>query len=262
MRSIIVGLSAGVLLLSGCKDVGQEPPPDLSSPVFNATFESIDIEDSEILRVTYSSFKTPQGFYQEDLQGGSPYYESSLSITPLNLRQPPFFELSTNDRQQALAWSESSSVNSAYYRTLASERETDRYFEFRRVYQPNTRDIVLSRVHKLSYLDRSMYDFSHPSPFIGRLNARPIDEPTVQSLIEYFWFINNHAVFRAKAIVSIPTTTQDTVSCVLYHLRFSQGDFGLRDNISLDRMVYAVSRSTGNIVARSQTLRYVQGRMN
>ena len=262
MRSISLYVSGVVLLLFGCRDVGQGPPPDSSPPVFTATFSTIQIEDSEILRVAYSSFKMPEGFYQEDLQGGAPYYESTLSITPLNLRQPPDFELSTNSRQEALAWSESSSVNSAYYRAKVSERETDRYFEFRRVYERNPRDVILSRVHKLSYLDRSMYDFFHPTPLIGQLNARPINGAAVQSLTEYFWFIDNYAGFRMQALAAVPDSSSDTVSCVLYHLDFIQGDFGVRDMVSLKRTVNAVSKTNGEIVTRTYTLRNVPGHMN
>ncbi len=263
MRSLFLCLPASVLLLFGCKDNGQGPPPGEGPPVFTATFSSIQIEDSEILRLTYSTFRMPDGFYHEDLQGGSPYYESTLSIAPLNLRQPPFFELSTDSKEQALAWSESSSVNSAYYRTLAGQRETDRYFEFRRVYQKNPRDIILSRVHKLSYLDRSMYDYSHPaSPIIGRLNVRPIDAPAVQSLTEYFWFIGNEEIVGMKALAAIPDSSSDTVYCALYGLGFSHGDYGVRDEIFLNRTVYAVSKSNGDINRRTYNLRQVQGRLN
>lgn len=252
---------SGILLLSGCLDFGYEPPPviDDSPPVFTATFDTIHIADSELLRAAYSSFKIPQGFYQEDLQDGSLYYENTLSIVPVHRRSPPYFELSTNSRQQALAWSESTSVNSAYYRVPQDERETDQFFEFRRVYQVNQRDITLSRVHKLSYFDRSMYDFWHPTPLIGRLNSRPLDESLVQRFTEYFWFINNYATWRMKALTAIPTSSSDTVYCALYHLRFTPGDFGVRDLISLERTTYAVSKSTGDVITRNSTLRYISG---
>ena len=262
LRSPFLIISVGVLLLQGCKDDEEILPHNSRPPIFTASFSSINIEDSEILRLTYSSFKIPNGFYQEDLQGGSLYYESTLSIMPLNLRRPPFFELSTNSQQQALAWSESSSVNSAYYRTLVRESETDRYFEFRRVYQKNQQDIILSRVQKLSYLDRSMYDFSHPASQIGQLNTRPIKESTIDSLAEYFWFIENYAIAGTKALAAVPDSSSDTVYCALYDLKLTPGDFGVHDIISLHRTVYAVSKLTGNIIRHSYTLRQVQAKMN
>ncbi len=248
-----------ICFLGACGDFGHEPLPDLRPPIFTATFESIQIEDSELLRVAYSEFKMPQAFYQEDLHGGFPYYETNLSITPLSLRQPPFFELSTNDEAQAFAWSESSDVHSSYHRPIVSERQTEKYFEFQRVNPQNHSDILLSRVHKLSYIDRSMFDFSNPTPLVGRLNARPIDTLAATEFAQYFWFLSNCAMFGAKALAAIPKDDSDTAYCALYHVSRVQGDFGVRDMISLHRTVYAISKINGDIFQRTGVIRYVEG---
>src|SRR6266446_7909691 len=106
------------------------PPAFQDSTI--TTPDSLSLTTSQIFQAVYSSYKFPKGFYEEDLQGGAIYYENSVSIKPLSQRQPHWFELSTNDRDQAFAWSESSAVNSAYYRQLQSETQTEKYFEFRR----------------------------------------------------------------------------------------------------------------------------------
>ncbi len=252
----------GILVISGCKGLGVEPIKDGTLPGFNVTFDSIDVSDSTVLAIEYSTYVTPEGFYSEDLQGGAIYYESNLSITPSQNRQPPFFFLSTDSKDQARAWSESSSVNSAYYRDFVSERETERYFEFRRVYKQRPSDILLSRVNKLSYIDRSMYFFPSKADLIGRLNARPIDGTQVQSLSEYLWFIENFDLYGSKVLAVVPKDGTDSTYCALYRLTMSGGDWGLHDDISLLRTTVSVAKASGDIIRRDSVLRHIQGRSN
>ena len=259
LHNLILSGTVSLLMLYGCNELGPESSPLWEAPGYKATFESIEIPDSTILRLGYSSSLAPDGFYVEDWEAGSIYYETTLSIAPEHLRQPPFYFLSTNARQQAYAWSESSSVHSAYYRELVSERETDRFYEFRRVYKQNPKDILLSRVHKLSYLDRSNFDYFAHASLIGRLNARPIDEATVRSLAEYLWFIDYDGT---RALASVPATRGDTVYCALYELRMGWGDWDMNDVAVLYRTVYAVSRSNGDVIRQRYELRRVVGRMN
>lgn len=250
------------IVIVSCADKGVSPIPPNAESYYVATFDSISITNETLLQLSYSSFKYPNGFYQEDLGGASIYYENTLSILPLNQRTSHSFELSTNNRDQALAWSESTSVNSAYYRTLQSERQTEKYFEFRRVYQQNTRDVVLSRVHKLSYIDRSMFDSFNPTPLIGVFNLRPIDTSGVRTLSEYMWFSQNYSTGGAKALAAVPAESTDSIKCAIYQIQIVYGDFGVRDQIYLYRQQYSVGRQTGKIYRSRSTIKTVQGRMN
>jgi hypothetical protein len=229
---------------------------------YSASFDSISITDEEILQLVYSSFKLPSDFYQEDVGSAGIYYENTISILPLGQRTSNVSELSTNSHIQALAWSESSSVHSAYYRTLQSELDTDRYFQFRRVYQAHPTDVLLSRVHKLSYLDRSMFDNFHPTSLAGVLNVRPIDGSNVLALAQYFWFIHNYNTHGAKALATAIVETADTMRCALYEIQVSYGDWGVSDEIGLIRQQYSVSERTGSIHLTSSVVRTIRGRSN
>lgn len=255
-------LLAVAIFIAGCSDRDVSPIQPEPAISYVATFDSISITDEALLQLSYSWFKFPPGFYQENLAGAGIYYENTLSIIPLSQRTDHSSELSTNSRDQALAWSESTSVNSAYYRTLESERQTDKYYEFRRVYQQNPIDVVLSRVHKLSYIDRSMFDSFHPTPLIGVLNLSPIDTSSVRTLTEYLWFTQNYSTHGAKALAAVPAESPDSVKCALYPIQIVYGDFGVRDQISLYRQQYSVERQTGSIVLNKSLLRTVQGRTN
>jgi len=123
-------------------------------------------------------------------------------------------------------------------------------------------DVVLSRVHKLSYLDRSMYDSFYPTSLIGKLNHRPVTAEGVQNLVQYFWWISSYQLHGAKALATVTAETADSVNCALFDTQVTYGDWGLSDQIALNRRVYAVSRETGEILRRSFFIRTLQGKAN
>ena len=92
----------------------------------------LSTEDNEIIEKAYSKdYLFPDDFNYEKNLSGSIYYENTVSIRTSN---DVWIELHTNDKSQAKIWSEISSTTSAYYRDLILERETGKYFEFKRVY--------------------------------------------------------------------------------------------------------------------------------
>lgn len=110
------------------------------------SFINLTAEEREIVEKAYSkTYMYPAGFNFQQNFDGSLYYENTISI---RASQTSLVELDTNDKQQAKDWSETSSSTSAYYRELVAERETEKYFEFKRVYSVNAKDVILSRVIK------------------------------------------------------------------------------------------------------------------
>jgi len=235
-----------------------EPTPSVN---FYATFDSIAISDQAVLALAYSSNKYPAGFYQENLDDGSIYYVNTLSILPLEQRTSNSSELSTNNRDTALAWSESSEANGLNYRKMTSESETNKYFQFR-FKGMNVKDIVLYRVHKLSYVDRSMYDSFHPTSYIAKLNFRAIDTTSVQEFAEYIWFVWHYNIAGAQAIAVVNKESADTAWCVLYTLSKVGGDFRLNDKITINRSIYSVSRHTGDVIFSNTAERTINGKLN
>jgi hypothetical protein len=253
-----VFIFAAIVLVSGCVSPIEKNPIYVAPQIRDST----EITDENILRAVYSNYKFPQGFYKEDLKSGSPYYENTVSIRSLNDRSPQWFELSTNDRDQAFAWSESSSVYSAYYRKVESEREDEKYFEFRRVWQEHPSDILLSRVHKASYLDRSMYDRFNPGDTLAIFRKSDVDTSSVKELIEYLWFIGYNDMGGAKALCSRVVDLDSSVQYILYYTMVSYGDWGLCDKISVIRSVYSVIKQTGIITESKSVFRSITGKCN
>jgi len=159
----------------------------------------------------------------------------------------------------ALAWSESSSVNSAYYRTLASETETEKYYEFRRVREGQPTDVLLSRVHKCGYLDRSMYDSYHPASVLGVYGPRPVTGEAASELVEYMWA--NGAFEQFWDVFNSETTDCGDSFCqIILYATMTTGDWGTCDEILLREATVRVHKESGEITCESRELRSIRGR--
>ncbi|MBN1397600.1 MAG: hypothetical protein JXA06_06180 [Bacteroidetes bacterium] len=218
------------------------------------------LNDDQILQLVYSSYKYPQGFYQEDVTNCSIYYENTISIMPLRQRGTKWYELCTEDHNQARAWSDSSNANGSTWRVVVSERETEKYFEFKR--SDSSAWSLLSRVHKCSYLDRSMFDRLNPGSILGVFQKRPILASDVKILIEYLWFVDNYEIGGSKVLTSIVQDMESVYQILITETRVSYGDFGLHDNITVYESIYSVSKFDGTITLSKKVQRSIQGHMN
>lgn len=211
--------------------------------------------DDKLRSFAYSTSAGHPDFYREDPDRGSPYYENTIST---RREADKWIELATDNRDSALAWSERSARTGAYYRDLVAETETEKYYEFRRVYAANPRDVILSRVHKSGYLDRSMFDRLHPSPVLGVYGPRPIDAARARELIEYMW-VNSRIVDFGRPLSRELTESATGFAEEIYYSYTIGGDWGLCDTIVLGRAVVSVDRTGGEITAEVEELREVTG---
>lgn len=216
--------------------------------------------DDQIVTFSYAPFVWPDGFYHEDTDGGYPYYENTVSVAPPRERRDEWIELCTTSRDEAWAWSESSAVHSAYYRALVSERQTPKYFEFKRVNPADSADVLLSRVHKSSYLDRSMCDRFHvPSDVLGIMRQEPRTSETARELIEYMWSCVGVAHPGAMAMYSVASETDASfVQTILYTSRVN-GDYGMCDTIYFGEATFHIAKLTGEITGEHRTIRTITG---
>ncbi len=237
------------LLFGSCDDRGDQTgllPPDLDP----------------IVQLVYSPYKFPEGFYHEELGNGSPYYENTISTTPLDSRGEVWVELSTEDPAQARAWSDSSDAYSSEHRTVRAQRVTERFFEFSRVNPLNTRYTLLSRVHRSSYLAWCKLPPYPDGSVIGVFSKRPVTDGDVHSLAEYLWFIRNYNMGGAKVLSSTTGSTPQAITETILETGVSYGDWGMRDHITVFATTYSVDRITGEIRVERKILRTLEGRQN
>lgn len=250
----VVSLTSFILvasLLTGCGSKATDPGGGNS--------HQTEFTDDELLEAAYSDYLYPEDFYHEVLNGRSIYYENTISITPIEEREHIWIELCTESYEEAYAWSEASARNSAYYRELVSQRETEKYFEFTRVRPEHLTDVILSRVHKRSYIDRTMYDRFLSGDTLGIFNKRPLSVRNVEEMLEYLWFTREAA--GQKVLSSFAERAGNGVKHTIYAIRIVYGDWGIRDRITLYRYEYAVDGQSGVLVLSSKVMiRELQGR--
>ncbi len=219
-------------------------------------------EDEKILELVYSDYKYPQNFFIENLNGANIYYVNSLSITPLGERTSSSTELSTNNRDTAYYWSELTYLNSSYYRTFVDERETERYFEFKRVSEQNPHDVVLFRVHKSDYLDRSMYDSFNQGKIIGKYNGKSFEVDDIKELIEYLIFVKTYNDGSYKVLNSVCNEKDDKFVHTITEILIAYGDWGIRDEIKLYDTRYVVDKASRRISLEKKLIKTISGRDN
>ncbi len=211
--------------------------------------------DDKLRSFAYSGIAAHPDFYSEDLNGGFRYYENTISI---GTESDKWIELSTDTRDSAYTWSEISANNGAYYRTLESERETEKFFEFRRVYLERPTDIMLSRVHKTSYLDRSMFNRFSSSDTVGVYNIRPILGSEAQELIEYMWKTCRLVDFGRPLTRNFSESDSGFEEEIYFNYTIG-GDWGICDGVVLGRAVIRVDKNSGAVTRFVEELREIDG---
>lgn len=263
---LYIMIFCSVFLISSCTGDDQDSfiGPDDWANMYDWSdpdtwLEPYNWSDKKVISFAYTDYRVPPEFYTEDRDGGSPYYENTISIRrPICPDEGCWFELCSDDRDMAYAWSESTAVNGSYYRDYESELETEKYFEFRRVYELNPRDVLLSRVHKCSYLDRTMYDRLHPTPVLGLFVPKPITIESSRELVEYMW-VNDMLPGHGRVISCSSSEKSESFSHLLLYVSIVYGDFGICDRITLIEMVVDVATGSGSITWNSQVLREMNG---
>lgn len=183
-------------------------------------------EDDPILILAYDrEYIYPEGFFHEINLEGSVYYENTISIYPLSERDDVWIELSTNDKSEALSWSNLSDEYSSQHRVLISERETKKYFEFKR--QDDNNDVLLSRVHKTSYFQPMLNHFSN-SDTIGLYNGE-LSIENAKELIEYLWDCGSFGLFHSKVLESKIQEYDSYYEHFIKSILIVHGDFNVND---------------------------------
>jgi hypothetical protein len=222
------------------------------NPETNALVASND----EIIEKVYSpSYLYPENFVVPGAEDGSIYYENSISI---GSSKDKWLQLHTDSKDEALAWSEISSKSSAYYRELVLERNTEMYFEYKRVYAKNPTDVILSRVHKTSYFIPKLDKFKDESQ-IGTLTARPITMQTVKNFVEYIW---SSGVLKQSDKV-LETSVIKSENRFIYNLKSAQltgGDWGITDLVYVNDINFCVDAISGEVTMDSKRIKEITGK--
>jgi hypothetical protein len=91
----------------------------------NLTSNQSEFTDRELLNATYSDYKFPTNFYNENLGDTSLYYVNTVSVD--SLENGKWIELSTNLSEKARYWSIKSTYENSQFKQGVNN---EKFFEF------------------------------------------------------------------------------------------------------------------------------------
>jgi hypothetical protein len=218
-------------------------------------------EENRILELAYNiDYLYPEGFYQELIYEGSAYYENTVSIKPISEREHIWIELCTNDKNEALLWSNNSNEYSSVNREIISERETDKYFEFKRQNVEYENDILLSRIHKTSYFQPKLDKFKEPDT-IGIYNGE-LSKNSVNELVEYLWSCGSIGLGHSKVIESQIKEFNSYYEQYIQSIKIVYGDWGISDYIYVYDNYFKMNKPDSTLILETIKIITIKGRDN
>lgn len=216
--------------------------------------------DEKILELAYCrDYLYPDGFYYENIIEGTIYYENTVSVKPIEERENIWIELSTNDKSKAKEWSDFSNEYSSVNRELVSERESEKYYEFKRINVANVNDILLSRVHKSDYFI-SLFDRYKDPDVIGIYNGN-LSKVNLKELVEYLWSCGTIRM-PTKVIVSQIFENDTFFEHFIQSLDIVYGDWGMHDYIYVYDNVFTINKDNNTISVKIKKNKVIQGEFN
>jgi hypothetical protein len=233
------------------------------------TYREFSYTEEEVRTKVYSTYKTPEGFYQDRLERGDKIHDSIYYHRQLKGGNWTFY--STDDYFEARAHVENEIMNSNVENKVISEiYENEKYFEFK---TEETRTnghtyILRHRVHKSSYIYlienvrvKIWRQTNETSPIeIGTFIQRPIDESSSKELIEYLWFISNYNHYGAKVLDKKQSSNDQNIFYTSLETAFVGGDWGMHDVIYLTYSNYSINKTSGEIALMQEVFREIQGK--
>lgn len=164
------------------------------------------------------------------------------------------YELSTDDWNQALEWSEQATRMASYGDLVATNAEP-RFFEFVRVPRATRTVLVRQRVFKCAYLDRGAADMQSLSGEGGQLNRQPLTLVDVRELAEYLWHFTLYNNFGSAVLVSSGDSPGGALAHALTIENLERASSPATcDRIDVLRWTHTVDPATGAITRTLATL--------
>jgi hypothetical protein len=217
-------------------------------------------EEYIIGRAYDEDYVYPESFFYEVIDTGSVYYVNTVSIKPVAEREHVWVELNTNDRNEARLWSDKTNEYSSVDRQISAEKETGRYFEFKRVNVVNSRDIVYTRAHRTNYFKPLLNRFSVSDSIIGEFNGE-LTLLNVEELVEYLWSCSSMNAGFTKVLKSETREYTDSFESYIQSLLIVYGDFGVHDELTVFDNYIRLNKSDRKLIIRTTKAKTISGKL-
>lgn len=232
-------------------------------------------DDEKIMKLAYDdSYKVPEGFYSESLNGSSiKYYEDGPNTFYCAKSQND--ATSTVDRY-IVDYNDSYKPRFEERLVNSDLNETEKYYEFN-LEQINSREGQSSftyrfRIFKCDYIsdlnygryDKTAYETrgSGPSEYAGVFAKTPISREDVYELAGFLWHTTSRNIAGEKVIASSTSERKDSIEIIIIEIKKSGGDWGLADIIGVYQSNFSVNKRTGEISYSQEKIKLLNGMMN
>ncbi|MBL4710903.1 MAG: hypothetical protein JKX75_00085 [Gammaproteobacteria bacterium] len=252
IRLTLIGLL--VYSVVGCGGASDQQSSDdtIGSQALNNT----GLTDLKIAQSVYFDQRIPDEFYQEQYSNDAYYNTSHIKNTDLlslvDKVGVAIFDLSSDDFNEALAWSEQAENFQSIYKQLVGNSETSLYHQFSRVDPASPEFIFLQRVFKLSILDRNGIN----DDYKGRITIAGMTAADVKLIVEYLW---TFTISNNYGYAVLSSTTVETVDDFIHTMLQANLTMSFNENCDLIEVYeinYTVSKASGFIM-KSDVLKRV-----
>lgn len=244
-------ISIGLVFFISC-DKENEDEKIYEPPIFGSN--QSEFTDDELLNASYTDFKYPSDFYNENLGDTSLYYVNTVSIDSLNKEK--WIQLSTNNIHEAYYWCEKSSPTGS---TFSEGIQSEKFIEHLRTYNPSDNSLIKLRAHEKSYFSCDHYDLFRKSDTIGFFEKDNFTNIDAKELIDYLWFNGNYNHEGSKILSSFVTDKPEKIEIHHYEIAIVYGDFNLYDEITLIEKLYRIEKESGLIIVSETNIRTING---
>lgn len=189
--------------------------------------------------------RTPAGF-GSDTTEPSQGYAATMHLKNVDAPTPsaPYYELCTDDWNEALAWTDQAASRSSVYGDLVETNTTDRYFEFGRVSRTAHDSVTRLRVFRCEYLDRSGADV-RATGYAGEFNKAAPAAGDLRSLVEYLWTFTAYNNFGNVVLKSEGSARASGLDHSLTMAKLTRGASGSCDDVEVFVWRHTFDATTG-----------------
>lgn len=238
---------AFAIALASC---GQTQNPSTSA---KNTASTNDIANMEIaaMQALYSNTRLPADFYRDDVPAEGFYTISHVKNTdllaPTARSGIAVYELSTDDFTEALDWTETAASYQTGDRQLVDNSDTELFMQFSRA-DPAAPDLIqLSRVFKLSVLDRNGVDRNNDEAYQGRVTSAELGAQQLKSMLEYLWLFSFSNNYGNAVLSSVISETNTEFLHTMLEAKLTLAGTGDCDQVDIYETIYATDKASGMI---------------
>lgn len=169
------------------------------------------------------------------------------------LLEIPVFELSTDNWQEAIAWSEEAAQKLPVYYGLVDLRENDMYFDLIRM-NPDLPEVAYhSLIFKNSFIDRSGVDLDNPGAHRGYISINFVSEAVIDSVVEHLYLSSTHNQYGYAVIEEGTEELAEEYRHTMIEAELVSGS-GSCDTIRVFEVTHRISKITGEMTVETRDL--------